>query len=49
LIFLAQNFGGADEDTVWDGTHVVKTIMEQDNKARYKVTSTVFLTMQNKN
>ena len=44
-----MEFAGSDEDSIWDAIHVVKTIMEDSMKAKYRVNSTVFLTLQNKN
>lgn len=49
LVKKTQEFPGSSEDSVWDATHVVTTTLEQGNKARYKVTSTVFLSLQNQN
>jgi capping protein beta len=45
LVNKNQEFPGSEEASIWDSTHVVKTTLEQGNKARYKVTSTVFLTL----
>lgn len=49
LVKKTQEFPGSSEDSIWDATHVVTTTLEQGNKARYKVTSTVFLSLQNQN
>ena len=45
LVKKTMPFPGAAEDSVWDAIHVVKTNIESPNKAKYKVTSTVFLTL----
>jgi len=39
-------FPGSNDDSIWDSCHVVKTTLEQGGKARYKVTSTVLLTLK---
>ena len=49
---VALKYPGSEEDSVWDSMHVVKTSLEYSDsgdKGRYKVTSTVFLTLQNQN
>lgn len=45
LVKKNQEFPGSQEDSVWDATHVVKTTLENANRARYKVTTTVFLSL----
>jgi hypothetical protein len=45
VCLIALKYPGAEEDSVWDSINVVKTTLESENKARYKVTSTVFLTL----
>jgi capping protein (actin filament) muscle Z-line, beta len=45
LVKKTMPFAGASEDSVWDAIHVVITNNEAQNKAKYKVTTTVFLTL----
>lgn len=49
LVKKTQKYGQTDDESVWDATHVVKTTLESATKARYKITSNVFLTLQNTN
>ena len=49
LVKKNLSYPGSEEDSVWDASHVVKTTMEAGQKAKYKVTSTVFLTLNTKN
>ena len=48
LVKKSLEFNGASEPSEWDATHVVKTTID-GSKARYKVTSTVFLNLQSQN
>jgi len=49
LVKKNLKYPGTEEDCIWDATHVVKTTMEAGQKAKYKVTSTVFLTLNTTN
>ena len=42
-------FEGSDKNSVWDATHVVKTNVDTNQKAKYKVNSSIFLTINNVN
>ena len=49
LVKKTMQYPGSSEDSVWDSIHVVKTTNDAVNKAKYKVTSTVFLTLSSNN
>lgn len=49
LISIALSFPGSKEDSIWDASHVVKTSFEQGGNVKYKLTSTVLLTLKSKN
>jgi len=49
LVKKSIAYEGADRDSTWDAIHVVKTNVDANQKARYKVNSSVFLMMETSN
>lgn len=47
--FLGIDYEGAEEPSTWDAIHVVKTNIDANQKAKYKLNSSVFLMMQTTN
>lgn len=49
VIFVDMPNDKGEQDSSWDAIHVVKTNVDAQQKAKYKVNSTVFLIMKQEN